>query len=328
MSTPRIYLSGRFTTGTKIEAAWLKRTGCKYRCFSFANVVKGQMWYNKKSVQALEVCEKKDIGIMMDSGAHSLHKIEAESMRRGSRASGKQTIDIEEEKDKMFKDYVSYVKKNKKKWDFYVTLDFIRHQPSILAMQRKFEGVGLRPVPVYHGDHSLDWMLRYEGCDLFGIGIYRAFRGKGWRGTRFFLDQLFDFAAKHNFRLHGLAATSLSIMTMYPWWSVDSSTWSKSATFGCINYPDPDKNTIYNLHISERLTNSEVASYNTLQRKQQEMIEEHVKELGFDFKAMRRIKGGEDERHNFNGWVFSNLDKVGIDFTKQREKAASWERLV
>lgn len=55
MNIPRIYLSGRFTTDTKKELAFLKATGCKFRCFSFANVVEDQMWYQEGVAEALKV---------------------------------------------------------------------------------------------------------------------------------------------------------------------------------------------------------------------------------------------------------------------------------
>lgn len=325
---PRLYLSGRFTTDTKIESAWLKITGNKYRCFSFANVVPGQMWYNDGVKAALKVCEEKKVGIMMDSGAHSLHKLASASKRRNTRASEKQAVNIEQVKDAMFKEYVKLCTKRKKLWNFYVTLDFIRHQPSIYAMQLRFEKEGLKPVPVYHGDHELDWVLKYvdRGYDLIGVGNSKDFR-KGYKGYRYYLDRLFDLGAKHNIRYHGLAVTSLSLMTMYDWWSADSSTWSKVATFGCLTFPDRDRNIIYNLHVSKRKSNGGVTSFNNLPRRQKEMITEVIKDLGFDLAPMREIDGGETHRHTFNGFVFSNLDKLGVDFTKQREKVVKWEPL-
>lgn len=332
MNIPRIYLSGRFTTDTKKELAFLKATGCKFRCFSFANVVEDQMWYQEGVAEALKVCEDKGVGIMMDSGAHSLHKIQAQSKRRNVKAYEKQTISIEKEKELMFKKYVQFCseKNHFKKWDFFVTLDFKRHQPSIFKMQLRFEKEGLRPIPVYHGDHSLDWVMKYKdkGYDLIGVGSSKELRGTGFKGYRYYLDKLFNLGAKHSIKYHGLAVTSLSMLTMYPWWSVDSSTWSKVATFGCITFPDVERNTIYNLHISERQCKAGVTSYNNLPKSQQKLIVKRIEDLGFSIGPMRKIKGGEEHRHTFNGWAMSHLEKLGVDFDKQGQKATKWESLL
>lgn len=330
MAWPKIFLSGRFSTGKEIEAEWLRVTGCKHRCFSFANVDKRAVWFNQRVTDALGVCEKNKIEIMMDSGAHSFHRFAEQSKRRSEKARNKQEINLEDLRDLMFSWYTKYCLVNKKKWDFYITLDYKRHQPTIFDMQLKFEAVGLRPVPVFHGDESLDWVMKYydKGYDLICIGSSRELRGKGWKGYRYYLDRLFELGAKHNIRYHGLAATSLSIMSSYPWYSVDSSTWSKVACFGCINFPDRDRNIIYNLHISSRATRSEIASYNNFPKNQREQVEATLKELGYDLKALRTGKDAINQRHNFNGMVFSSLDKLGIDFNKQAEKKVRWERLV
>ena len=323
---PKIFLSGRFFTDTAIETAWLKLTGCKHRCFSFANVDKRCVWFTKQSQEALEVCEKKKIEIMMDSGAHSFHKFTEQSKRRNEFASEKQNIDQKALADTMFDWYTDYCLTNKDKWSFYVTLDYKQHQPTIYEMQKRFIAKGLNPVPVYHGDASLDWLKKYRdlGCKLIMIGSSVNFRGHGYKGNRYYLDRVFEFGEQHNIKYHGLAATSLSIMSMYPWYSVDSSTWSKSAIYGCICFPDPEKNIIYNLHVSVRHSKGTIASYNNYTTKQRQMVNKVVKDLGFDLKALRHDKGIM-ARHDFNGYCYSHLFDGLIQIENRRVK---WERLV
>lgn len=325
---PIIYLSGRFSTGKKLEKAWLKRTGCTHRCFSFAYTHPNGIDYNKQAAIALRVCEKNGIGIMMDSGAHSLHRLEAQSKRRSAISDKKKIIDLVDLKEQMYGQYVDYCKKNGTKWDFYVTLDYLMHQPTIVRMQRRFIKDGLLPVPVYHGDQGLEWLQKHQdmGSKLICISTGGDNRGGiSYKKQRFYLDRVFEYATKHNLQLHGLALTSLGILTAYPWWSVDSSTWVRASIFGMLAFPDREKNTTYNVHISERRTKAKVASYNTMSRKQRAMLERKIQDFGFTLEELRDSKKGLDGRHDWNGKVFANIFSL-IDISKQ--KHSEWERLV
>lgn len=321
----RIFLSGRFDVGTAIETAFLKRTGCKHRCFSYANLDKLNKNYNKRVVESLAVCEKKNVEIMLDSGAASLHNIQAKSKSRKTLAVKTHDIDTTAVANAMVKRYAKFCHEGKDKWAFYVTLDFKKHQPTIMKMQRRFEKLGLRPTPVYHGDKSLDWLNKYAdmGYKLIGLGTLLAARNRhNPKSYRFYLDRVFDRAAKLNLDLHGLAITSLSLMTNYPWWSVDSATWTKTASFGSLNMPDFDKGVLFNIHVSEKHSSS-AHSYNKMSRRHRSQIRSTVKELGFDFKLLATdVK----ERHDFNGTVFAHLSEYGIDTDDTRR--TQWENLI
>lgn len=322
----RIFLSGRFDVGTKIEKAWLARTGCKHRCFTYANIDIESRHHNKRVIESLAVCEKQGVSIMMDSGAASLHNIQNASRSRSTRNLAKMHLDTTAMAENIFQRYADYCKENKEKWAFFVTLDFKKHQPTIFAMQKKFERKGLSDVtPVFHGDASIDWMNKYHdrGCKLMGISSINSARNRhSPHKFRYYLDAVFNRAAKLNMDLHGLAMTSLSILTQYPWWSVDSAAWTKTASFGSILFPNTAKNVIENVHISNR-TSTVSCSYGKMTRKQQQEIRERVTELGFSIKELREdVKA----RHDFNGWVFSNLPKI-IDCSVNRS-GAKWETLL
>jgi hypothetical protein len=322
-----VYLSGRFSTDVKIEKEWLHRTKCKYRCFSFANIYPKTVYYSKNAETALDVCEKKGIGIMLDSGAYSFHRWVASTARRGKIADERKDIDIEAMQRRWYRWYSRYCLKHGDKWDFYFTLDYKMHQPTIYAMQEQFIKDGLHPIPVYHGDSDLDWLLKQKelcGKDLIGIGRGLAIRGHRHKGQRFYVDQVFNYGAKHGIKFHGLAMTSLSMISAYPWYSVDSSTWVQSAIFGMLIFPDREKNTNYNLHISERATKTPVASYNTMTSKQQAMVRETITDMGFTMRELRDEKDGLEGRHIWNGYMFANIFDI-VDTKK--EKVKRWEPL-
>lgn len=324
----RIFLSGRFDVGTDVEIEWLKRTECKYRCFSYANIDKESKHYNKRVVQSLDVCEKEKIHIMFDSGAASLHNIQAATQSRKRLAVARAQTDTTAVAQTIFDRYVAYCRANQKKWTFFITLDFKKHQPTIFKMQEKFEKVGLRPVPVYHGDDSLDYLNRYadKGYKLICLGTVASVRTqRNRKDFRYYLDRVFERASKLDLDLHGLALTSLAMIMQYPWWSVDSATWTKNASYGAITYPDYDRNVIYSLHVSKRYSATH-HSYNAMSRRHQQHVAETVKNLGFDIKELRDDnKEGCKARHDFNGYIFSHLSTLGI---KPKVQKTSWENLL
>lgn len=321
----RIFLSGRFDVGTAIEKAWLKRTGCKYRCFSYANIDKNNSSYNKRVIESLAVCEAQKIAIMMDSGAATLHNIQGSTSSRKATKLAKVDLDTTALAEQVFQSYVDYCKLNYRKWSFFVTLDFKKHQPTIFAMQKRFESQGLHPCPVFHGDASLDWVTKYHdrGCKLIGISPAGFFaRRHSPHKFRFYLDAVFNHTAKLGMDIHGLAITSLSLMTQYPWWSVDSAAWTKTASFGAILFPNTSKNTIENVHISSK-SSASAHSYGKMSVRHKQEIAERITELGF---VLKELQDDVKARHDFNGFVFSNLTRIGLNI--KNSEGAKWETLL
>lgn len=322
-----IYLSGRFSITAKKERAWLKRTGCKYRCFSFAVVDPKGLNYAPEVAKALAMCEKKKINIMMDSGAHSLHVLTRSTKKRGTKAKAKQQISVDQLQQQMFRRYVKYCHANKDNWAFYVTLDFKRSQPVIYEMQKHFEHFGLAPMPVVHGESNLEYWIKKH----YDMGHrYIALGGASFhRGTLdYYFDTAFDLGEKLGIKYHGLAFTSLKMITYWPWESVDSSTWSRCAAFGQITLPDVRRMRFYNIHVSERHCPGLANSYNNMSRQNKARIDGMLKEHGFDIKAMRDGANGEAERHDFNGYVYSNLQRFGLDWDKAAMRKVTWESLI
>lgn len=321
---PVIYLSGSFGSLPLTEKQWLKRTKCKTRCFSFAYTCKDAFYYNKRMADALEESLKCGCGIMMDSGAFSFHqflKKQFGEISAKKRKSKYQHTDIDRLRDETVELYVEYCKRDQKKWDFYVTFDFRKHCPTIYAMTKELEKRGIRPIPVYHGDQSLEWIERYckEGYKLIGIGNSGRTQ---FEDFRYYYDQVFNITEKYGVKTHGLAVTSLSLMFQYPWYSVDSATWVKVAAYGKIIYIDPYRNVIGQLHVSEK-TSSMKGSYNGLPGTVQKTIRNQVEGYGFDFDKVRQSL---PERCVYNAYLFSN--KVADLKAAISETRIRWRQLI
>ena len=296
---PLLYLSGTGTYGMTEQE--LIEKGAKYRCFSYAYVSKGGFYYQKKIEEALKISEDKGMGIMMDSSAHSFHKLVSAGLRKSH---GKWSIhDMEKLRDETLKGYSKFIKKRGKAWDFYVTFDYMKNCPIIYDMQKQLEKMGIMPVPVYHGDQPLDWLRRYcdEGHKLICIGSVR----RNNKSTRMYFDRCFDVATKRGVLLHGLAVTSLSLMFGYPWYSVDSATWAKVAAYGCILCTSDTVNDTFGyIHMTDkRHGQSRGIEWNELPKSQQKAIKRSVEEDGFDIK---KLMTEGSARSLYNIFVFCN----------------------
>lgn len=96
---------------------------------------------------------------------------------------------------------------------------------------------GLEAIPVFHQGEDWRWLdlMMAEGVSYIGISPYpRA----GQDSILQWLDQVFtritDEAGEPLVKTHGFGATSWSMITRYPWFSIDSTTWALAAGYGTL----------------------------------------------------------------------------------------------
>jgi hypothetical protein len=162
--------------------------------------------------------------IFLDSGAFSVY-------------TGKVKIDID--------NYISFIKKYEDYLDVYANLDVIGDPEASYSNQKYMESKGLTPLPCFHQGSDEKYLRQYldEGHTYIalgglvgaGVGIHLS---KGL--DRLFLYYFTDKEGKAKIKVHGFGITSLRLLFRYPWYSVDSSTWVKSAGFGQIYMPRYD----------------------------------------------------------------------------------------
>jgi len=319
---PLIYLSGGTSAGKpKQEREWIKRSGCTHRCYSYAYTGKDAIYYSRRLAKSLKLSINEGVGIMMDSGAHSFHKMLSASGGQVSKSKKRSHDQVDTLKDEFVKGYMKYVHKEEKLWDFYVTFDYRKHCPTIFKMQNTFRENNLNPVPVYHGDKGTDWLLRYVdmGCKLICIG---SIARPSYRGLRYYFDQVFKIGQQHKLKFHGLAFTSLALMYQYPWYSVDSATWVKVSAFGKIIVLSPYRNVITQVHISDQASSFD-ASYNNFPKEIRKHFRQQVEVHGFDFDLLRRDLR---ERCTYNAYMFNKV----IPHLKEKvsETSVRWANII
>ncbi len=175
----------------------------------------------------------------LDSGAHSLYTKEVIKKKHvGGYAF------FESDAFWVYVDsYAEFVRKHERYIDYYANVDVIFNPELSWKVLKYLEKEhGLHPLPVVHYGTSLKWIEKHleAGYEFIGLG------GLGQEATakayKRWADQVFtrlcpppDYTPI--VRTHGFAMTAYGLLLRYPWFSVDSATWTKVGAFGSIMVP-------------------------------------------------------------------------------------------
>lgn len=157
---------------------------------------------------------------MLDSGAFTAHT-------QGT------DVDIDE--------YIAFVKQ----YDHLftggiITLDVIGDGEASYRNWHYMRKAGIDAFPVYHLKTDEKWLEKYlKETDRIGLGVLPAGSTKAKMLALDYLwkKYLLDGDNKFKARIHGLGLTALSMITRYPWDSIDSSASSKSGANGRVLVP-------------------------------------------------------------------------------------------
>ncbi len=153
--------------------------------------------------------------------------------------------------------------------------------------QMTMEAHGVRPLPCFHygeDERYLDYYTaNYTYITLGGMVPISTPQLYYWL-DRIWDRHLTDGAGRPKTRVHGFGLTTLDLMTRYPWYSVDSSSWQQSGTFGSII--DPDGGTITLSNDSPALKEAG-KHYATLPPIQQAEWRRIIESRGFDVDRLR-----------------------------------------
>lgn len=142
--------------------------------------------------------------------------------------------------------YAAFVKEHKECIDIFVNVDVLDDPERTYRNQRYIERKhGLRPVPVIHSFTAMKYIDRYlsDGHDYIALGgmggkqMHKRMSYRKWIDTVFTRLCPASNGYKPIIKTHGFAVTSWHSMTRYPWYSVDSTTYTKMAGFGWLLVP-------------------------------------------------------------------------------------------
>ena len=291
------FFSGWHASRKKRELHVIKRGGLKDRCFAYPTIEKldhkqfASYTYAPWQQEVYKTDLDNNVGIMMDSGAFAFRHF-----NNKFKANLPESFIIEP--------YVKFCLAEQHKWKLYFTLDLALNAEGNYARHKALIKRGIFPAPVFHGDDSVEYIKRYAdlGCDVIGCASPRQLRTT-LSAKRRYLDTVFNEVAKLNMRIHGLAMTSVWQMLSYPFWSVDSSSWTRCASVGCLMRFDPVRmrNTI--LHVSEVQSSKSVSMDKAAQRR----LEKELGDEGWDYQLLRT---DFTERHCYNAATMMKVVEV------------------
>lgn len=192
-------------------------------------------YFYKKNTQKYLDSNGKHLGhegiITIDSGAHSFFGAAGISSA-GHQQNTKAKLPDHEI---YFRDYVAWLKKNYDKFSYFVELDI----QAIIGLKRvkewrqilKQEGLYSKCIPVMHSiDTWDDFIEMCETCDSKYIGF------EGMRKKKITMPymKMLKYCHKNGVRVHGFALTAKEVTTKYPFYSVDSTTWTVPNRFGTV----------------------------------------------------------------------------------------------
>lgn len=142
--------------------------------------------------------------------------------------------------------YIQFLKDHKDNFKVYANLDEIGSAEGTLKNQLYMEEHGLQPLPCFHYGEDFKFLIDYaEKYDYFAIGGLVPY-AKDFPKITEFLDKVFHtlepyFKRAKPLKLHGFGMGGPRVLTRYPFYSADSTSWLSGGTFGTMVIWDPQK---------------------------------------------------------------------------------------
>jgi hypothetical protein len=139
--------------------------------------------------------------------------------------------------------YAAFVKKHQEAIDYYANVDAIPNPELTWRNQQYLENThGLVPVPVVHYRTEMKWLERYVDAGHGFIALGGLVGSTDQAECRAWLDRCFQIICDTKDRLprvkvHGFGVTVHELLLRYPWYSVDSTSWTQVGAYGGILVP-------------------------------------------------------------------------------------------
>lgn len=209
--------------------------------------------------------------------------------------------------------YCDYIKRNSdiiRKDDGILmasVLDGIGDPLKTYQNQWIMEQLGAKPLPCFHygeDERYLEHYIKnYEYITLGGMVPISNQQLFHWL-DRIWGKYLTDASGRPRIKVHGFGLTSVPLMTRYPWYSVDSSSWVQLAAHGNIFIPGYGQ-----IATSARSPNTkvEMQHLDTLPPVMREKLENLIREQGYD---PQRMKDLNYPRWAYNVWSYAELGRM------------------
>jgi len=177
---------------------------------------------------------------------------------------------------------------------------------------------GLNPIPVYHYGEQIEWLDRMaeSGCDLIGFG---GLVGMNVTSLMSWLDVVFNRIEKYpNIKTHGFGVTSLNVLKRFPWYSVDSTSWIKSSSYGALLYFDARLGKLNALPISNERRLRKKDHLLHMSPTVQESVQNGLASMGIPY-TLEELSLEWEKRLSANVKMFQIIEKWFEDYQCPRE---------
>lgn len=206
--------------------------------------------------------------------------------------------------------YIDYCKRHEHEVDAYVALDSLPGENGTMdhsqatiekSAAKSYENLqimkaaGLKPIPVFHQGERFEWLDRMleDGETYIGISPYlRSHQNEiiQWADKAF--SRITDSKGRPYIKTHGFGVTACNLCTRYPWYSVDSTSWSVGGGFGSILVPQyvagkPDySRPPQTLKLSAR-KQDQSNGFDGLSMAQQDVVRQHAANVNVSLSELR-----------------------------------------
>jgi len=238
---------------------------------------------------------------------------------------------------KYMNDYAAFIKEHAVAIDHYANVDVIPNAELTWRNQEYLEDRhGLDPVPVVHFGSDLKWLHHYinEGYKYIALGGLVAAGGFGHRGSaKEWLDACFNIICDTKDRLpkvrvHGFGLAVGPLTIRYPWYSIDSSAWTKQGGFGQIVVPHKRKgNWVYSKPSPYAVNISNEGRklpdhFLKMSKQERNIIKEWLKEI--DMPLGKTGSDGEVLKKGVTNWHKYRRAACLLFYEKLRESIPEW----
>jgi hypothetical protein len=187
---------------------------------------------------------------------------------------------------------------------------------------------GVNPLPVFHAHADPKYLLLYmEETDYIAIGAISEMNvkqrlyslDKTWR------KYLLDSKGYPKVKCHGFGLTATEIMVRYPWYSVDSMSWSLMGAYGSIYIPlkkngkydymsTPGKIFVSTRSPSVRIEGTHIQNLTAMEKKP---ILDYFEEKGFKLglSENKKVPPGYELQEN-ESWIDERTRQVEVTIEK------------
>ena len=183
--------------------------------------------------------------------------------------------------------------------------------------QQHMESLGVRPLPCFHygeDERYLEMYIKnYDYITIGGMVPISTPQLYLWL-DRIWDKYLTDGAGNPLIKVHGFGLTTVPLMTRYPWYSVDSSSWVQIARTGGVMLPRGKV-----VSVSHRSPSRKVAGQHidTIPEVMSASIKRELESYGVDLERMQETYLA---RWTFNMWAFTEMGRGITDHPFKMEQ--------